>query len=240
VNLTVDCGNTYTKLAVFSQNNQIINILKFLNTDVEIFNFLKQKRFDNAILSSVLKNNDKIIDILQKQSSRFILFNHETLIPIKNLYKTPETLGLDRLAAAVGAYSLFPKNDLLIIDAGSALTIDFVTKNAEYKGGNISPGLNMRFKALNTFTSKLPLVDKNNDYQFLGSDTKSAIIAGVQNSMIAEIDFYIDKFKLKYPELKTIITGGDSFFFEKKLKNTIFVNPELVMEGLNNILIFNG
>jgi len=239
VNLTVDIGNSFTKIAFFSSKSKIIKVLRFDNSDENIYKFIEENSFDACILSSVLRNNEKIEGIIKQRTSNFLKFSHKTAIPLKNLYKTPETLGLDRLAAAVGAYSLYPQKNILIFDAGSALTIDFVSENAEYSGGNISPGLSMRFKALNTFTDKLPLCEKKDDFLKFGNDTCSAITAGVLNGMIAEIDAYIDNFNKKYDNLITIITGGDSFFFENKLKNSIFVNPDLIMQGLNNILIFN-
>ena len=162
-----------------------------------------------------------------------------TPVPINNLYKTPETLGKDRLAAVVGAHSLFPDKDVLVFDAGTALTIDFIDKEGNYRGGNISPGLNMRFRALHDYTQKLFLHSQSDDYQLLGADTPSAIISGVQNGMIFEINHYVHHFVKEFPQLVTILTGGDVNFFVNKIEKRIFAEPNLVFIGLKKIIEFN-
>jgi len=148
-------------------------------------------------------------------------------------------LGKDRLAAIVGAYSLFPDRDILIFDVGTALTIDFLDSNGNYHGGNISPGLNMRFRALNDYTQKLPLLSMSDDYEILGKKTSSAIVSGVQFGMVFEIKSYIDHFVKEKPDLVKILTGGDIIFFENKFESNIFAEPNLVFIGLENIIKFN-
>ena len=171
---------------------------------------------------------------------RFVELDHLTELPIENLYETPETLGKDRIAAAVGANELFPDQNLLIIDAGTAITYDLVSEKNQFIGGNISPGLEMRFKALNHFTGKLPLVNYSDDFETVGRNTIDAIRAGVQNGILFEIAQTIDLFNRNYQNLHIIMTGGDSYFFDKKLNYSIFVNFNLTLIGLNRILEHNA
>jgi type III pantothenate kinase len=167
------------------------------------------------------------------------ILSEKTNVPIINKYKTPNTLGKDRLAAVVGASFLFPKKDILIFDAGTCLTIDFVNARKEYLGGRISPGIEMRYKALNTFTDKLPLVQQAKISTIIGDDTNSSIVSGVQQGVLAEVKSIISDYKSQNFDIITVVTGGDCFFFEKELKNSIFANPHLVLVGLNEILDYN-
>jgi type III pantothenate kinase len=156
-----------------------------------------------------------------------------------NKYNTPETLGKDRLAGVVGAMQLMPASDILVIDAGTALTYDIVTSSGEYLGGAISPGITMRYKALHTFTNRLPLLDYNDDAQLIGYDTSSCIHSGVLNGAAAEMEGIIQQYRQIYPGLRIILTGGDQNYFDKRLKIKTFAAPNLVLEGLNLILDFN-
>ena len=237
--LIVDIGNTFTKLGFFNESNNITDLTRLPNNNQQIYDYIMSNPVKKAIIANVGEGTNELESVLNKLKIPTIIFNNETPIPIKNLYATPETLGVDRLAAIVGAYSLYNNQNILIIDAGTALTIDFINKNAEYIGGNISPGIEMRFKALNYFTKRLPLVSKNDKFNIIGNSTESAIVSGVQQGMINEIEGYISLFSKEYNDLKIILTGGDSFFFEKNIKNTIFANPELVLIGLNHILQYN-
>jgi type III pantothenate kinase len=162
-----------------------------------------------------------------------------TNIPVTNFYKTPDTLGKDRLAGIVAAHSLYVKENVLVIDAGTCITYDLITTKGEYYGGSISPGLNMRFKALHTFTEKLPLVSLLNFEELIGTDTNTSILSGVINGLIAETDAIIERYKELYSALKIIICGGDAQFLVDRLKNSIFAVPELVLIGLNEILDYN-
>jgi len=192
-----------------------------------------------CIMSSVSFVDQTIIDVLSQKSAHFMELTAATPVPVRNLYKTPETLGKDRLAAIVGAYSLFPGRDILVMDTGTALTIDFIDKEGNYRGGNISPGLNMRFRALHDYTQKLFLQHKTDDYQLLGDTTASAIVSGVQNGIIFEMNYYINHFVKEFPALVTILTGGDVNFFVNKFEMSIFAESNLVIIGLENILKFN-
>ena len=202
---------------------------------------LKFYEIKNAILSSVVEVDNNLINFLKKNIFLNIILDSDTKIPLTNLYKTPKTIGKDRIAAVVGANNIYPNCNILIFDAGTALTIDFINKKNEYVGGNISPGLTMRYKALNKFTQKLPLYKIKHDFDKLtGQTTKEAIIAGVQNGILFEINNYIKIFSKKYTDLKIFLTGGDIFFFENKLKKNIFAEPNLVLIGLNRILTNNA
>jgi len=166
-------------------------------------------------------------------------FSSQTPIPIENLYKTPDTLGKDRLAGVTGGQSLFPGRPLLVIDAGTAITYDFLNAAGQYQGGNISPGLTMRLGALHKYTRRLPRVQPRRQTPVMADNTVEAIAAGVQNGIIYEMNQYIEHFTNQYPGLITILTGGDSFFFDNKLKYPIFVEPNLILIGLNKILKYN-
>lgn len=238
MNLTIDIGNTNTKIALF-ENNKIILTRIYDEFTIRQLNDLNNKyKFRNVILTSVIIN-DVLINDLQLSLYNFVELNSKTPLPVKNLYKSPETLGYDRLAAVVGANKIHPDNTVLVIDAGTALTYDIITGNAEYIGGNISPGLTMRFHALNTFTDKLPLLSQSEKYYDFSTTTENAIISGVQKGIIYEIKGYIKEAARKYNDLKVILTGGDAKFFDKILKKRIFVEPNLIFIGLNTILEHN-
>ena len=240
MNLTIDIGNTRNKLAIFKDSN-IIESITVDNIDINLLKSIqdKYKKINKAIVSSVKKNNDEVLKNLKKSFNSIIELTSHTPIPIKNLYETKETLGKDRIAAVVGANNIYPNSNVLVIDMGTAITFDFIDHKACYQGGTISPGMNMRFKALNHYTSKLPLLGQNETFEIIGKNTPDAIISGVQNGIIFEVDNYINYFKQKHPNLTTILTGGDAIFFDKKLKNTIFVNLNLNLTGLNTILEYN-
>lgn len=238
MNLAIDIGNTNSKIALF-ENNIILETKIYKKFSGEqLIELYKSFKFNNAILSAVGNYDLKIYE-LDLELNNFVELSHKTPLPIKNLYKSPETLGNDRLAAVVGANNIFPSNTVLVIDAGTAMTFDIITDNAEYMGGNISPGLNMRFTALNRFTHKLPLLEEYENSPDFGKTTESAIISGVQKGIIYEVEGYISKASNIYDNLKIILTGGDINFFDKKLKKTIFVEPNLVLIGLNRILEYN-
>ena len=239
VSICFDIGNTQTKFAIF--NNHQIN--HFGTIDIKNFSLIdqtiKENNVEAAIVSSVAEVPDTLLNFLS-QKLFVINLTAETKLPIENCYETKETLGKDRLAAVVGANFLYPGTDLLIIDAGTAITYDLIVQTGRYLGGNISPGIQMRFKALNHFTSRLPLVEKAHDNVLYGKNTTEAIRAGVQNGIIFEVDGTIDHFRQLYPGLKVLFTGGDAKFFDNKLKNVIFVLSNLVMTGLNRILVYNA
>jgi len=239
VNLCIDTGNSSTKVGIFNRND-LIETFQFDNlTQNEINDLFQKFEISACILSSVVTENEEIGSLISTKSAYFLQLNQHTSLPISNLYDTPETLGKDRIAAVVGANYLQPDTDILVIDAGTAITYDFINSQKEYLGGNIAPGLNMRLQAMYQFTNKLPLVEAETESPFLGTNTKSAILAGAFQGIIFEMNGYISSLKIKYPQLSTFLTGGSTFYFANKLKNTIFAEKNLVLIGLNRILEYN-
>ena len=239
MNLVIDTGNTLTKLALF-QGSEMLAFTSFAGVDVQrVMDFCKTNMLiDNAIISTV-KEYPLEIDSLLKSNFNTVFFDHTIPVPLINKYASPETLGKDRLAGAVGAKYWMPHSDILVIDAGTAITYDLLTADGEYLGGGISPGIAMRYKALHAFTGRLPLLDYYDDADLIGSDTASGIHSGVLNGAVAELEGIIKRYQLLYPGLKIILTGGDHNYFDKRLKIKTFAAPNLVLEGLNLILNFN-
>lgn len=240
MNLVIDRGNTHLKYGIFDNRGLIAsNTTNFLDKS-DIRKLIVQYNVTHTILSSVVDHSNKtLVNQLQSLSPYFIELQHHTLLPFKWNYKSKATIGKDRLAAIAGAIELFPGNDLLVFDAGTAITYELINRKNKFLGGNISPGMHMRFKALNHFTSRLPLLESSTETPMIGNSTEEAIQAGVQNSICFEIDGLINYFQTEYPTIKSLITGGDAEFFARKLKNPIFVAPNLVLIGLNRILEHN-
>ena len=241
MNLVIDIGNSLTKVAIF-EKGELVETICYDQLDASRIISLRSiyPDLNKAILSSVANVDVGLLSVLRNEFDQFIEFDHKTPVPVENLYESKETLGPDRIAAVVGGVSLFPGKDLLVIDAGTAITFDLVDKNNRFLGGNISLGLKMRFRALHEFTQKLPAISYSSDWQEIGKTTEGAIRAGVQNGLIFEIDGMIDHIHKEWPDCQVILTGGDSFFFDKKLKNAIFVKFEITLLGLNRILEYNA
>ncbi|PKP47200.1 MAG: pantothenate kinase [Bacteroidetes bacterium HGW-Bacteroidetes-11] len=236
--LIIDLGNTRAKVAVY-QGDNLVEMRIFENPTPEIIlkSDLMNHSFKAAIISSVSSPTAGYREVFPELT--FIEFDSNTPVPITNCYLSPSTLGADRLSAAVAAHSLYPTNDTLVIDAGTAITFDFTNKQGEYLGGGITAGVSVRFKGLHTFTQRLPLVEAEFPEFLIGRSSHESILSGVMNGIRAELDGIIQEYKLLYPELVTIFTGGDMFYFEKKMKNDIFAAPNLVLTGLNLILEYN-
>lgn len=198
---------------------------------------LYDTKFSAAILAASGKLPGDVLDALYREVKYVLELNHLTKIPIQNQYETPDTLGKDRLAAAIGGEVLYPGENLLILDFGTALTYEYVA-NHSYLGGNISPGLNMRFAALHQMTDKLPHLSQA-PFSSPGKNTKQAILAGVIQGILYEAEQYMAAFLAQNPSGKIILTGGDSNFLAEKIKYPIFVHPDLVFQGLNRILEYN-
>jgi pantothenate kinase, type III len=240
VNLIVEQGNTKLKVAVFD-GDRIVSFRQEENSDTSwIEETVRQYHPEKGIMSSVIIENDELTNSLKERLSHFIIFDEHVSVPVKIEYETKGTLGKDRIAAVVGAKYLQPERDILIIDAGTAITYEILEKSGIYKGGNISPGMTTRFRALNMFTKQLPLVKEREDVPFIGTSTVTAILAGVVNGIAYEMDGYIDALKIRYGDIFVFLTGGHSFYFEKRLKNHIFANSKLVTIGLNRILEYNA
>ena len=239
MNLALDIGNSHTKIALFDKN-ELVSIKKTSVLNVEELEILFAKHtINNAIISTVKILNDDIVGYL-KQKSSLITLTEQTPIPVKNLYLSPETLGRDRLAVAVAGAAKYPKQNVLTIDIGTCINYDFVNDKNEYLGGAISPGIDIRLKSLNAFTGKLPLVEKEPVNYFIGRSTKESILSGVINGITTELNDTIASYKSQFPELMVLTTGGDSSFFETRIKTTIFAVPNLVLEGLNKIIQHNA
>ncbi len=199
--LIIDFGNTLQKLAVFDGKTLLRKeIFQDLNPDALIRFIEKNGPFHGIILSSV-SNHPLGLEKILSQSGKFILLDSQTPIPVKNLYQTPETLGKDRIAAVTGAWSMFPGQNILAIDAGTCITYDIVTKNGEYLGGGISPGIRMRFQAMHTFTGKLPLVEPEDFDELIGRSTRESLLSGVYNGVTAEIRELIRLYREKFDDL---------------------------------------
>ena len=240
MNLIIDIGNNSVKTAVVNQH-RILGSFRYNYASMPDILLLKKEfpEIDKVILSSVTGIDKKFITRLKSGFRYFCMLDHTTDLPITNNYRSKETLGYDRIAAVVGAVHLFPGNYVMVIDAGTAITFDFINEKMEYTGGSISPGLAMRFRALNSFTGKLPLVKENSDFELTGNTTEKSIISGVQNGIVFEIEKYIETIVAQHPDCRIILTGGDALFFEKILKKHIFVEPNLIFYGLNKILEHN-
>ena len=239
MNLIIDAGNTRVKLAVF-EKDRLVEVV-FIDGNFflpEIKKILKKYRITVGILSNVSFISENKLQKLQELVNLLVL-SPSTNVPFLNLYETPETLGVDRIALVAAAVNKFTKKNILIIDAGTCITFDFLNDQSEYLGGAIAPGIEMRYKALHNFTSKLPNLTKKVPQNFIGNNTNESINSGVVNGVIQELEGVINQYKKKYPDLTVVLTGGDTNFLAKQLKSSIFANPNFVLEGLNEILIFN-
>jgi type III pantothenate kinase len=238
MNLVIDIGNTRAKLAVFEKDTLVkLEIIKTDKLYKKVKQFFKNYKIDTAIISCVAKTPSKTLKFLT-QKCFCIDLSCETKIPFHNLYQTPTTLGVDRIALISGAINLKNHQNTLVIDAGTCITYDFVNSKNEYFGGAIAPGIEMRYKALNQFTANLPLL-KAQTIPLNGNTTKNAIHKGVINGILLEIEGIIQQYKTKNKDLTIVLTGGDTNFLVGMLKSSIFANPNFLLEGLNYILNYN-
>lgn len=235
MNLVVDYGNSSAKVAIFDQHERKEKHT-FTQPD-ELKRFLESSSAENFIISSVSQDAETVLS-WSRTKHKFIL-THNLPLPVKILYATPHTLGVDRIAGSCGAVQLFPGRNTLVIDAGTCITYDFTDSKRNYYGGSISLGLKMRFQAVHTFTARLPLVNPAENPELIGTSTETSIQSGVVNGTVAEMEGIISRYQQKYADLQVILCGGDGPFFENKLKASIFASPELVLIGLNSVLIHN-
>jgi type III pantothenate kinase len=239
MNLIVDIGNSNTKLAVYNEAEKIsVTRVNELSCE-EIEKMLSGLSIEKAIVSSVKELPPFMEDLLFPNIPLIHFLSYKSKLPFRISYDTPETLGTDRIAAIAGAYFLFPGKEVLVIDAGTALTYDFLEGDT-YTGGNISPGLSMRFKALNMFTGRLPLVKPSESYTSPGRNTTDAIAGGVITGVLYEINEYIRTFEKEHIDSKIILTGGDSGLIKKYIKLPLIYVPDIVTNGLNYILEYNA
>ena len=236
--LTIDIGNTSIKYAVFN-GQTMVHHQRIMGHDIaSIADDIAAYRPTHAMVCATAALDEEQLRLLSNLTDDTRMLSHTTPIPIRNLYKSPQTLGMDRLAAAVGAYTE-AKNEVLIIDMGTAITYDFVDADGNYVGGNIAPGVQMRFNALHDYTARLPLVEAKGKQPPLGEDTETAIRCGVIDGIKYEIEGYLRQFSLKYPNLSVFFTGGDELYFANERKKCIFADKLLVLKGLNEILSYN-
>jgi len=240
MNLIIDVGNTLVKLAVFDNN-----VLEFKKSCVKadfllILNEVSKAYplINDVIVSSVGNFSEGELIELKNRYKVFVL-THKDPIPFKNNYSSPETLGVDRIALISAAADQFSNKNVLVIDAGSCITYDFINSENEYLGGAISPGIKMRYKSLNSFTEKLPLLEPKNTNKYIGDSTESSIHIGVTQGVVNEIEGFISLYKENYKELTIILTGGDTNYLLDSLKNDIFATSNFLLEGLNYILEYN-
>lgn len=240
MNLIVDLGNSKIKVAVF-ENDTLISKAIFEHHDWKnnIENILKKnENIANVVVSNVSSvSNDDFAFIREYSKLFFISLNVK--LPFKSLYETPKTLGVDRVVLAGGAVLTYPKINRLIIDAGTCITYDFIDELDNYHGGAISPGIRLRYEALHNYTAKLPLLERDDYDELIGSSTVTSIHSGVLNGVCGEIDSFINRYSEKYKNFIIILTGGDAEFLAKRLKNTIFANPNFLLESLNQIFQYN-
>lgn len=236
MNLAVDSGNTYSKIGWF-EGSELVRVESRLTFD-QLAKLVRTSPAEHIIYASVGKTIEEFCDAIQPNASVLNLDN-QTPLPIAKHYDTPATLGADRIAAAVGAGFLYPREDLVVIDMGTCITYDYLDCNACFQGGLISPGMRMRFKAMHTFTQRLPLVEPAPVPSLIGKNTRHAMLSGVMNGLVAEINGLISAYRMQSPACRVVLCGGDVPFFESLLKPPIFVAPQLVLIGLNRILLHN-
>lgn len=238
MNLVLDFGNTRIKTAVFEdttlKETRIFNSEKDLLDNLDSFKTIK-----NCLIGSVTNNHVKASELL---SSKFqtVVFKANTPLPLKNLYKSALTLGSDRIAASVGAWALYPNQNVLTIDAGTCIKYNFVTEANDYLGGAISPGIPMRLKAMNHYTQALPLIETDKTYdKLIGQSTAESLLCGALLASACEVDGMVDRYREQYKNLQVVLTGGDADYLSKQLKNRFFADQTILLRGLNTILNYN-
>ncbi len=239
MNLAIDVGNTRVKVALFKDGSIFYDAIFSKDSFVEeICKISKKYSIQNAIISSVASiSKEEIKEIGQLFS--LVSLNAETNLPFDNQYQSKETLGVDRIALVAAAKTKYPDENVLIIDAGTCITYDFINEYGIYSGGAIAPGIEMRYKSLHTFTDNLPLLKVKLPEKLIGNSTKNSIHSGVVNGVLAEINGIIQQYEEKNKKLTVVLTGGNTNFLAKRLKNGIFANPKFLLEGLNSILTYN-
>jgi len=239
LNLLIDIGNTLQKIAVVHNDEFLFCQSYHYITKEILLSVFNKYQIKNAIVSSVAEFDTQLTQFLNANTT-LIYYTHQTKLPVTILYNSRETLGLDRMASAVGAATLFPNENVLAIQAGTCLVFDFVNDKKEYLGGSISPGVNMRFEALHEKTKKLPRLNLPDFFpNLIGTTSPNSIYSGVIRGICFEIDGFIDDYKAHFNNLKVLFSGGDASYLQKSIKNTIFAAPNLVLKGLNEIINYN-
>lgn len=236
--LIIDIGNSRAKVAVFD-GTELVSSMRTDHDLTDLPDMVTLYPCQQGIVSTTAGLTERAEQRIAALPFEVLRMTGETPVPIQVLYHTPQTLGSDRLAAVVGAWAQYPKRNILIIDAGSCITYDFLDNEGNYRGGNISPGLGMRLNALHEHTARLPKIDSEGDTPEVGYDTETAIRSGVCIGIRHEIEGYIKAFREKYPDVLVFLTGGDAFHLDMSKENCTFADEFLVLRGLNNILAYN-
>lgn len=240
MNLAVDVGNTQIKMGVFNEAGLVFVQSIAQEEFPEAFKvlFARYPEIEACIVASVGAPVDDIVSRISVFCQVHVV-GPDTRVPYRNAYATTGTLGADRMALAAGAFFHRPRTNILVIDAGTCVTYDFMNDFGEYLGGGISPGLRMRYRALHTFTARLPLLEPQAPENLIGNATTSSIHSGVVNGLVAEIEGVIGRYKDRYPDLTVILTGGDAQFLCERVKSSIFAHSNFLLEGLNQLLVYN-
>lgn len=237
MNFVADIGNNSAKFFLFKDEQMLLHTRKSDGNFDILEEWAKEFTVKRIIISSVIEMNEEQINMFKVFGCPIVWFNNSTPCPLKIKYGTPGTLGPDRIAAAVGAWSKSPGRNILVIDAGSAITYDIVDNKGNFLGGNIAPGIKMRLRSLHEFTDRLPMVVKDGDVPFIGYDTETAIRSGVITGICHEIEGYIRAAREKFGEVFVFLTGGDGISLKNNIKSSIFADKFLVAKGLNRILL---
>ncbi|UTW64921.1 type III pantothenate kinase [bacterium SCSIO 12643] len=239
MNFILDIGNTNVKAAIFDQNNLVTQkVVSLGDLGNVIDQFLDQYQPSHIIASSVSATKEEL-EVLIDNRAEWMMFDSTCELPIRVEYQSVETLGSDRLAGVMGVYEEYPQKNVLVIDAGTCITYDLLTYDNRYFGGAISPGCEMRYKSLNKFTKKLPLLHPKERPNLIGQSTEDSIHSGIINGMSFEIDGVINAYKKRFGNLFVVMTGGDAKNFVKEVKNTTFADQNLILHGLNKILDYH-
>jgi len=236
--LTVDVGNSFIKMAVF-QGDDVISFIRQDQLEAEdLIHLIEKYKIQGISYSASGDDNPEVISFLKKHD-KTVFLEHDTPMPIEIMYETPHTLGRDRIAAVLGAQHMFPKENVLVIDFGTCVTMEVLTKEGHYLGGNISPGAQMRLDAMHHFTDRLPLVEINGDDDFIGRSTESAIRNGAVLGTILEVESFISRAKERFGDCEVVFTGGGAKYLIDKFEHTIHHEPMLLHRGLHEILKYN-
>jgi type III pantothenate kinase len=242
-NLVIDIGNTNSKVAVFKEKMLVFFKSLEENPDEELKEIIKKYNVANTTFSSVKQGLSHGVTAILEASTNYTVFSTQVNTGVKNYYQSLSTLGQDRWAKIIAVHQQFPRQNCLVIDAGTCITYDLLDSDEAYYGGSISLGIGMRFKALNHYTSKLPLIHWSNDTKIIppGTDTETAILNGVLQGVVNEVTGFIAGIAKNNIDLKIVITGGDATFLLEQLKNSIFApqiihDPYLVLKGLNEVI----
>ena len=238
--LAIDIGNTRIKAAVFEQNTRLETFTFPIEEIQKKVNFILKanQKITDLVVSSVRNTENSVFSTIGSHIKIYFITN-KSHFPFENRYETPDSLGIDRMVLAAGAVLRFPKQNRLVIDAGTCVTYDFIDEENNYLGGAISPGIRLRYESLHNYTAKLPLLSVSIPDKTIGSSTQGSIHSGVVNGLTNEIDGFIEFYQERFANIIIILSGGDAEFLAKRLKNTIFANSNFLLESLNQTFQYN-